>query len=221
MTSRVGDLMSPRVVSASENAKFKEIAVVMRTNGFSALPVVDADHRVIGVVSDADLVLKVEDPEPEEGSALESYRSRIDRRKRTGSVARELMTSPAVTVRSDTEAREAAELMHRHGVKRLPVVDGEGRLEGIVSRVDLLGVFFVRDDRLRDTVLDEVARLLSGPTDVRVDVAGGVVALEGAAYRRSDVSRIGHTIRELEGVVAVDNLISYEYDDLAPSPGTS
>ncbi|WP_017594148.1 CBS domain-containing protein [Nocardiopsis potens] len=195
--------MSTRVIAASEDAGFKEIAVVLRNNGVSALPVVDADRKVVGVVSAADLLRRIEAPGTVEGSG-------------SGASARDLMTTPAVTVTADATPVEAAERMRRRRVKRLPVVDGRGRLVGLVSRSDLLRVFFVRDDRIRWLVAEDVVRRGFGLPGVAVSVEGGVVTLEGEVPRRSDIPRLLHDAGRVEGVVGVRSRLAYRKDDLAP-----
>ncbi|WP_046472548.1 CBS domain-containing protein [Allosalinactinospora lopnorensis] len=214
MPSTVGDLMTTHVVAARENAEYKEIAVILRTNGVSALPVVDPHRRVVGVVSAADLLLKVADPDPDEGFFPEAYEARIERKKRGAAVARDLMTAPAVTITADAGPREAAELMHRHRVKRLPVVTGDGRLIGLISRVDLLHVYFVRDEQLQAVLAHDIVQGDFGLNDVEVSVRGGVVTLNGRTPHRSDIPRLVHAIRRVEGVVRVRRNLDYEVDDL-------
>ncbi|RCV49551.1 hypothetical protein DEF23_22720 [Marinitenerispora sediminis] len=211
--------MSTSVVAVSVEAGFTEIAAVLRREGVNALPVVDADRRVLGMVSAVDLVVKLADPDPEEGGVFEEYRSRAERRKCRAAVARELMTSPAVTTAAEASARDAAELMRRHRVGRLPVVDAEDRLLGIVSRLDLLAVYTVPDAVLRDRVRRELAGGDYPPSGVEVAVHGGEVFLDGRVPRRSDILRLAHAVRAVEGVVGVRCRLDHDHDDLAfPAP---
>ncbi|GAA3766415.1 CBS domain-containing protein [Salinactinospora qingdaonensis] len=212
----VADLMTSRVIAAFDNAEFKELAVILRNNGISAVPVVDAEHRVVGVISAADLLLKVAEPDPEEGQLLERYESRIERLKSDAHLARDLMTAPPVTVTAEESAREAAERMRRHHVKRLPVVDEHHRLIGILSRSDLLGVYLVSDRQLQETVEHELVRGEFGFTEVEVAVHGGVATLDGRVSHRSDIPRLTHAIRRLEGIIRVRCALTYDEDDLAP-----
>jgi len=124
----------------------KDIVLVLRELHVSAFPVLDEAGHVVGVVSEADLLLKEAGQEALGGYLLSSGR-RGGRAKAAGLTAAELMTTPAVTIRPDDSLADAARLMHDRHVKRLPVVDQAGRLVGIVSQVDLLGVF---DPRQRD-----------------------------------------------------------------------
>ena len=138
-------------------------------------------------------------------------------------VAGDLMTVPAVTVDARSSAGDAARLMHRHDVKRLPVVDPEGHIVGIVSRMDLLAEFLRDDDEIRM----EVVRLLVDdlevtPDAVLVQVDDGVVHVEGRIERRSMVSAIWAGVRAVPGVVGVDERLTWELDDtivpVSPAP---
>ncbi|WP_026122423.1 CBS domain-containing protein [Nocardiopsis halotolerans] len=213
MTRTVGDLMATNVLAARDDAGYRELAAFMRAHHVSALPVVDGEHHVLGVVSTADLLLKLADPDPEEGYMAEPFRERLDRIKSTGTTAHDLMTSPAVTVTAGTAPREAAEVMRRRGVRRLPVVDGDGRLVGLVGRSDLLRVYEVSDDALTRTV-EDVVRGLLGLTDVVTTADHGVVTLSGGVVRRSDIPRLVHAVRAVEGVVHVRCHLAYGLDDL-------
>ncbi|MEY9212747.1 CBS domain-containing protein [Thermobifida halotolerans] len=205
MASTVGDLMTTHVVAAFEEAGFKKLAMSLRMNGVSAVPIMDADHRVVGVVSESDLLLRLADPDLEEEPGAQR-----------APVARNLMSAPAVTITADATPREAAERMRRHRIKRLPVVTEDGRLLGIVSRSDLLRVYFVGDGELRETVERDVLRREFDLTGVTVSVDNGVVTLDGEVPVRSVIPRLVHAVRRVEGVVRVHSRLSYDEDDLVP-----
>ncbi|WP_304452726.1 CBS domain-containing protein [Nocardiopsis sp. YSL2] len=215
MNETVGDLMTEHVFAAREDTGYKGLAAFMRRKHVNALPVVDVRNRVLGVVSTADLLTKLADPDPEEGYMAEPLRERLDRIKSSAAVARDLMTAPAVTVTADAQPRETAALMRHRRVKRLPVVDGDGRLIGIVSRSDLLRVYEVTDDELQRTVDREIVHGRLGLADVETAVRRGVVTLTGNVPHRSDIPRLAHAVRAVEGVVRVDCPLSYDHDDLA------
>jgi CBS-domain-containing membrane protein len=182
----------------------------------SALPVLDAARRVVGVVSEADLLRKEEFPEqPGGGRPFESRQRRAARAKAAGDTAAELMTAPAVTVGADATVAEAAKVLSRHGVKRLPVVDEAGRLLGIASRVDLLKVFLRSDEDIRREVRDEVFQrvLWVDPDGVAVEVRDGVVTLEGVLERRSLIPIAVRLVHGVDGVVDVVDRLTYEADD--------
>ncbi|HSR24052.1 MAG TPA: CBS domain-containing protein, partial [Candidatus Eisenbacteria bacterium] len=128
---RVGDVMTGPVSTVGLDTGLKEAAARLRAAACSALPVVDGAGRVVGVLSEADLLVKAERPAP---AAARSYAGRVERERWSGTLVRHLMSRPAVTVAPDATLPEAARLMHRLGLKRLPVVDGAGRPVGIVSR---------------------------------------------------------------------------------------
>ena len=216
MGRSVRDVMTSDVVTVDEQASFKEIAALITGRRVSALPVLDADGRVLGIVSEADLVLKEEFPEgPAGGRLFQGRRQREDRAKAAGETAAELMTSPAVTVGPDATVAEAARLLHRHSIKRMPVVDPAGPLLGIVSRADLLKVFLRSDADLAQAVRQEVLlrAMWMDPDTVVVDVRDGVVTLTGQLERRSLVPIVVALVRGLDGVVGVVDRLTYELDD--------
>ena len=216
MGRRVRDVMTSDVVTVDEQASFKEIAALITGRRVSALPVLDADGRMVGIVSEADLTLKEEFPEgPAGGRLFQGRRQREDRVKAAGDTAAELMTSPAVTVGPDATVAEAARLLHRHGIKRMPVVDPAGPLLGIVSRADLLKVFLRSDADVARAVRQEVLlrAMWMDPDTVVVDVRDGVVTLTGQLERRSLVPIVITLVHALDGVVDVVDQLTYELDD--------
>src|SRR5262249_19787076 len=130
--------------------------------------------------------------------------------------ARELMTVPAVTVPETATVAEAARVVHSHHIKSLPVLDGSGRLAGIASRVDLLGIFLRDDGVLREQILREVfgRSLWADPGPLEVRVEDGVVTLRGQLSRHSEVLRAGRLIAAQDGVVAVRNYLTHDVDDV-------
>lgn len=132
----------------------------------------------------------------------------------------DLMTAPAVTVGPEATLAEAARLMHRRRVKRLPVVDGEGRLVGIVSRADLLQPFLRIDESIAEEVRTAVLlqTLVIEPEAVTVTVENGVVRLEGELETRSLAAIAARLVKAVDGVVAVDNRLSWELDDTKIHP---
>ena len=220
MKRTVSDVMTRTVVVVNVSAPFKDVVRRMHEYRVSALPVVDDEQRLIGIVSEADLILK-EDPELDEGAHLfEGRHRRQDREKAAGLLAQELMTTPVVTVTPDATLGEAARLMHRKGVKRLPVVEDAGRIVGILSRSDLLKVFLRDDADIEHEVREDVVRrtLWIDPDTVVVSVHDGVVRLEGQLERRSLIPVLERLVTAVEGVVGVEERLSYVVDDTASVP---
>jgi CBS domain-containing protein len=156
-SSLVRDVMTTEVVTAEPSTPFKEIAARLAQHRISAVPVVDAARRVLGIITEADLLLKQEHPDPKaDVSLIWTRRRRRERAKAAAAVAGKLMTAPAATVAPTSTITEAARRMHTAGVKRLPVVDETGRLVGIVSRADLLKVFTRPDEAIRSQIISEV-----------------------------------------------------------------
>jgi CBS domain-containing protein len=221
MSLKVSDLMTSPVETVAPEAGFKQIAVKLRERAISAVPVIDPGGKVIGVVSEADLLFKEERASLDSGHhLLEARGTRTARVKAAGSTARQVMTSPAVTIGPDATAAEAARLMHRRAVKRLPVVDEAGRIVGILSRGDLLKVFARTDDEIRKEIVHDVIEhtLMLEVEPIAVAVEDGIVRVSGVADRKTDVELIGRLALRVAGVVDVHNELRYNYDDTKMPP---
>ncbi len=214
----VKDVMTENVVSVTDTTPYREIVELLAQHAVSAVPVVDSAKKVIGVVSEADLLHKMEFTglEPHV-HLLERKQRRVARAKAAGDVARDLMSSPAVTISPDASLSAVAKVMDDERVKRLPVVDELGRLSGIVSRRDLLRVYLRGDEALREEIRDQVLRqtLWVDPDTITVVVEGGVVTLSGTADRRSTAQIIVRLCESVDGVLEVVDQLRYEYDDTA------
>jgi CBS domain-containing protein len=212
---KVRDVMTNPVVAVRERATYKKIVDALAEYGVSAVPVLDDDDRVVGVVSEADLMPKMEFAGDDPGARLlERFRRRSARAKAAGDTAGELMSHPAITARPEASIVEVARLMEAERVKRLPVVGDSGRLAGIVTRRDLLRVYLRPDAVIRDDVLAEVLgkALGIGPPDVSVEVADGVVTLAGSVDRRETGQLAVRLTRTVPGVVDVADRMTYRSD---------
>ncbi|WP_369386492.1 CBS domain-containing protein [Streptomyces sp. CG1] len=202
---RVSDVMTHAVVAVGRKALFKDIVERMEQWEVSALPVLEGDGRVVGVVSEADLLPKEEfrDSDPDRFTQM---RRLTDLAKAGAATAEELMSTPAVTVHADATLAEAARIMALRHVKRLPVVNAESVLEGVVSRGDLLKVFLRPDNDLADEIRREVVdRLFPAPVEpVHVMVTEGVATLTGRVPDATRIPLAVRLVRGVEGVVGVD-----------------
>jgi CBS domain-containing protein len=195
---KVQDVMSSQVVAVRRGASFKEMAAKLRQFRISAFPVIDDDGKVIGVVSEADLLAREASPDGKGGM--------LHHEEKTDALtAGDLMSHPAMTVGPEDSVEHAARLLYTLQVKRLPVVDADGHLAGIVSRADVLSVFDRPDEEIRAEILNAIIlrEFLLDPGRFTVTVADGVVTLQGdpeaAVLGRNLVNRIRH----VRGVVAV------------------
>ncbi|SCG41687.1 CBS domain-containing protein [Micromonospora coxensis] len=215
-TWQVGDVMTRDVVTVGEETPYRQIVDTLIRRGISAVPVVDGFRRVLGVVSEADLLHKVERAgSPDERRIFEGRRRRTAREKADALVAKELMTAPAVTTFPGSTLPAAARLMDREAVKRLPVLDDLGRLVGIVTRSDLLRVHLRTDAEIREDVVQEVLRRVLAVRDglVTVQVRAGEVTLDGRLDRRSAADLAVRLAGQVSGVVRVVDRIGYDVDD--------
>ncbi|MEU3744173.1 MULTISPECIES: CBS domain-containing protein [Streptomyces] len=194
----VSDVMTHTAVAIGRDAPYKEIVALLDQWKVSALPVLEGEGRVVGVVSEADLLAKEEfrldEPRPDEFAEA----------AKAGALrAGELMSSPAVTVHADATLAEAARIMATRRVKRLPVVNGIGLLEGVVSRSDLLKVFLRTDDEIEEEIRRSILGESAAPAGLEVSVREGVATLRGGLPDRSLVPLLASAVRAVEGVVDV------------------
>jgi len=213
MDAKVKDVMTGEVVAVRRDASFKEMAIRLRQYRVSAFPVIDENRRVIGVVSEADLLAKEALAGEHAGipAAVTGILHHKDYKKSEGLTASDLMTHPAVTVRPEDSVEHAARLMYTLQVKRLPVVDAGGYLIGIVSRADLLTVFDRADEEIHAEVVNEVIlrEFLVDPAMFTVAVADGVVTVRGNPETAELGRNLVTKIRGVQGVVAVRDELAY------------
>ncbi len=210
---RVHELMSTDVVTATPDTSLKEVARLMLGHSVSGIPIVDADKRLIGIVTEADIVHH------------EALRASGDRlgilhtilgEDEPATTAGQAMTSHVVTTGPEEDHTVAARLMETRGVKRLPVVDVDGHVLGVVSRSDIMTSFARPDELIEDEIqvdiLDRILWLEPGTVEVEVDE--GSVTLRGTVDKKSDARILEELTKRLDGVVAVDiRGLHYTFDD--------
>ena len=213
MNATVKDVMSTHVIAVRRTAAYKEIAAMLHSQRVSAFPVIDEDNKVIGVVSEADLLAKVAlegtVPRTLQSLAQEHLRTRVN-----AVTAADLMTKPPVTIGPDEPVTHAARLMYNQGVKRLPVTSDDGRLIGIVTRSDILGVYNRPDAEIQHQVSQDLilGTFRSDPDRFTVTVKDGIVTIEGTPETTPAGHDIIDAVRHMEGVVAVRDRLSYPPD---------
>jgi CBS domain-containing protein len=206
MSAYVRDIMTAGVVTVRPDTPGRAVAAMFREHRVSGFPVTDGAGTVVGVVTETDLV------------ALVAGQRRRGRGAAGDATAGDLMSRPAVTVGPDDSVKTAARLMHKRRLQRLPVVDGDGRLAGIVSRSDVLSVFRRSDEDIRREVTQDVIAdgFFTDPARFTVTVHNGIVTLEGAPGSVVLGAGIAGQVEHLEGVVAVRDRFTYP-DPSAPS----
>jgi CBS domain-containing protein len=205
---KVEDVMTRDVVTARAEESLKFVARVMHRANVSAVPVVDGEGRLHGIVSEADLLRVEEEPRrsfPEwmlrTGAFVEA--ARTAERLTAGQV----MTSEVVTVRPDTLLREAIRTLMQAGVKRLPVVDERGVLVGIVSRHDLLMPMIRNDEEIRREVAEAIRWVGIDPAHVSVQVEDGRVTLRGHVDRRTEREMLEALVCRIDGVMELRSFL--------------
>ncbi len=215
----VHDVMTATVTSVHPETSLKEVARILVGRGISGLPVVNDDGRVVGVVSETDLIIK------EQGEAAlrrrrgASVRGELQATKDGlakvhATTAGEAMSSPAVTIDPRASLTTAAAIMVEQGVNRLPVTD-DGVLVGIVTRADLVRAYVRTDDQIAHTIRYEVLlrQLLVDPELYDVRVSEGVVRISGRADTHSSAEMIERLVATSPGVIAVQADLTWVFDD--------
>lgn len=213
---KISELMHRDVVTVAPETSLKDVASLLVEHRISGLPVCLPDGRVIGVVSEADILMK------EQGLPVElsGFLGRIlddaygDSQRYEARTAQDAMTAPPITVAPNQDVTEAARLMTTKHVNRLPVVDGS-RLVGIVTRADLVRAFQREDVDIEREIADDVllSTLWIEPGSVEVEIDDGVVKLEGTVETRTTAEMIAAYVRRVPGVVAVDSHLEWDTDD--------
>jgi CBS domain-containing protein len=213
MNSLVKDVMTTQVVWVEHDTPFAAIAAALRQFRVSAFPVLDDAGRVIGVVSESDLLAKMalEGGEGRMPGMITGILRQHEMEKARAITAEDLMTSPAASVSPDDTVEHAARLMYLRRVKRLPVVDAAGHLAGIVSRADVLAVYGRPDAEIGEEIRNDIATCESTADVERFDVAvtDGVVTLSGKPQTRTQGHDIVRRARHVQGVVAVRDRLEY------------
>ena len=209
---KVSDVMTRNVVTVTTRTPLKEVARQLVRRRVSGLPVVDDDGSVIGVVSEGDILVKERDRGPGRGSLLDHlFEGDGAGLKHEARDAGDAMTSPAVTIRPDRTVAEAAAMMLDRCVNRLPVVNRDGRLVGIVTRADLVRAFVRDDDAIEAEIRNDVIlrTLWSSPDRFRLEVEGGEVTIEGEVTDAESAQLLAHFIERVPGVMGIRSRVTW------------
>ena len=218
---KIEQIMTRDVISVAPETPLKEVAALLVGNRISGVPVVGRDGEVLGVVSEADILRKVEGVSPDLARPLAWIARKLDGEilKVGARTAADAMTAPAYTVRPSQETAEVACVMIDHMINRVPVVSN-GLLVGIVSRADLVRAFIRSDEEIEQDVREGVLlhEMLLNPGDVVVSVESGRVVLSGQVSSREDVEVIEKCVRAIPGVLEVDADLRWHPRDARHAP---
>lgn len=213
MNALVKDVMTTQVISVEHDTPYAAIAASLRQHRVSAFPVLDHAGQVIGVVSESDLLAKLalDGGEGRMPGMITGILRQHEMEKARAVTAEDLMTSPAATVSPDDTVEHAARLMYVRRVKRLPVVDADNHLAGIVSRADVLAVYGRADVEIGEEIRNDIA-VCESPADAElfdVSVTDGVVTLSGRPRTCTQGHDVVRRARHVQGVVAVRDRLTY------------
>lgn len=216
------EIMTSPVITVTPETSFREIVMLMLRHRVSGLPVVDDTGRLLGIVTEADLIHKEEQPSPQppiigwHGRSLWLERLVDRHQKANGTTARDLMTENVVTATEEASAHDLAHLMLARGVNRVPIVR-DGRVMGIVTRADILKVFVRTDATLAADIRNALIHdLWIDPAGLTITCTNGVVTISGQVDRHSDREFVKKWIKSIDGVVGLNaDGLTYRMDDLA------
>jgi CBS domain-containing protein len=208
--------MTKDVITIGPEASLKDLAGILAERGISGLPVVDGEGQLIGVVSEADVLLKEAGPDKRSGGFwgwLLSGGPLTDAKLAARTVG-EAMTSPALSIEASRAVHEAARMMTEYAVNRLPVVE-DGKLVGIVTRADLVRAFTRTDAEILDEIRNELIlrTLWIRPERVKVTASVGNVSLAGRVETKTDAELLPRLVERVPGVVSVTSELTWEYDE--------
>jgi len=210
----VEKLMTHQVATVRPEASLKHAAAILAQWHVSGLPVVDGNREVVGVLSEADILYR-ETGGPDSARLVRPLPTDQPDRKAQATTVREAMSSPAITIESKQTIERAARAMVNKGVRRLPVVDTNGHLVGIVTQADLVRAFVRSDEELASEIREDVfeRRLMLDPASLDVDVLDGEVELAGQVETRADARLIPGFVEQVPGVVRVRSKLSWREDE--------
>jgi CBS domain-containing protein len=223
---KVRDVMTRGPITVSPETKLRDLARLLTEHQISGVPVVDDQDRCIGVVSEADLLIKQLNRPLSRRLPLEwilgERHDPAELRRRAATTAVEAMSAPAITITADRPVREAAAVMVDRKVNRLPVV-ADHRVVGIITRSDLVRGYLHFDDEILGSVRDDVIRrtLWLDPSAFTIAVEDGVVRIGGVVDRRSTARILAKLIALVDGVVDVQSQIEWELDDSELQPANA
>lgn len=215
MTKQVSDAMTTEVVTVTPDTRFKTIVSLLESHHVNLIPVIDDERRVLGIVSEADLLTKVGWADRVPPGRIERwFKAAGELRRVEGILASEIMTRAVDTITPEMTVSDAAQEMTVSEVKVLPVVDEHERLVGIVSRTDLLKTFVREDASIQREVVEGVLRgaLAIEPEAVAAVVEDGAVVLLGEVESRGLHDIIENMVGAVPGVISVVNRLEYRAD---------
>jgi CBS domain-containing protein len=209
--------MTTNVLTVRSSAKLKEAAGLLAEHRISGLPVVDDQRRVLGVLSEGDILFKESGGHDRPGffdRLLSVPPTGLDLKLAARTVS-EAMSAPALTIAPGRPVTEAATKMIEEGVNRLPVVDDEERLIGIITRADLVRAFVRTDAEIENEIREDVIQrtLWLAPDTIHVEVRSGEVHLTGETETRTDAELIPTFVQRVPGVVSVLSKLSWREEN--------
>ncbi len=212
---RVLDLMSTELIRVRPETTLRDAARLMVEAKISGLPVTDDEGNLVGLVTESDFLRK----EVDRGEIMDTGLLGILFNNRDSlaeaETVEEVMATDLFTISPEATLVEAARAMTSHGIKRLPVVDREGKLIGVIARSDIVAAFTRPDELIEDELKEDVMRrlLFLDPGLVNIEVDGGVVRISGELPTRSDARLLEAMVQRTDGVIRAELDVTWKVDD--------
>jgi len=211
---RVQDVMTTDVSTIGPDALVKDAAIEFVQRRISGMPVVSSDGQVLGVISETDILPKESGEQRGGGGFMQWLVDPSDpwiNRRFDAVIVEDAMSSPARTILPERPLAEAAKIMLDEDINRLPVVDPDGLLVGLVSRGDLIRAFARPDEEIRREIQDDVLHgaMWLDPKALDVTVTSGIVTLKGEVSSEADAELLPTFARKVPGVVDVHSTLTY------------
>ena len=212
---RVLDLMTTDLIQVGPETTLRDAARLMVEARISGLPVTTEDGGLVGLVTEADFLRK----EVDRGEIMDTGLLGILFNNRESladaETVGEVMATELFTISPEATLVEAARTMTSHAVKRLPVVNQEGKLIGLIARSDIVAAFTRPDELIEDELKEDVMRrlLFLDPNVVNMEVKGGVVRIDGELPARSDARLLEAMVQRTDGVIRAELELTWKVDD--------
>jgi CBS domain-containing protein len=212
---KISDLMTTDVLTVGPQSSLKEVARRMLRAGVSGIPVTSGDGELVGIITEADFVASEADRRAGKRAGLLRFFTDQEEIPAHEQTVGDVMTKDVIVIAPDADHADAARLMERERVKRLPVVDDAGQLVGLVSRADMLRAFIRPDHEIIEEIQDHVMRkiLWIDPNRATIECVDGNVVLRGRLETRSDANLLVELTKRLDGVASVADHLDWDVDN--------
>jgi CBS domain-containing protein len=206
--------MTTEILTVGPEASLKEAARRMLEGEISGLPVINDDGDLVGIITEADFMATEADRRVTRRAGLLRLFVRDAEIPSHERLVGDVMTADVKVIGPESDHAEAARLMEKEGIKRIPVV-ADGRLIGLIARADMLKAYVRSDEEIIDEIQGHVMKdiLWIDSRRVEIECVDGNVIVSGHLETKSDASLLIELTRRLDGVTSVSDHLTWEVDN--------